>query len=389
MYEKRINLKKNLEEAEFNIQRIEKNIEDYKNADLETPEWCKAELKDNRKYKTNYEHQLETISRKFASWGIKDEKELEEFIPNLNKQKRTLEAELQAKEKELPKILKMEMLKLNEKKVLLPSISEQRKILTEDIQKNLRPMTEVEPEIRTERFEQMLNLKWERGEISADEAELYSSVGYKNYYAWLDGEIESLEVNEESPIKENIIDIQTEKSSANISKENDKKQEKHISLNYDLGLFPEDEIDELTSLSETLNPGLKKHQIIYYFEESGTDEGMDYTTLSEAQKDARTSMKQWELDKTENGFCIWNKETKQIEAIHGYFPVEKVFRNEILAINGYKVDESKQEVSLSEIQKSTKEKLAEQVASKEHFDSHAVFAIPEKAKKEYVDSYEW
>ena len=385
VYEKQINLKKNLEEAEFNIQRIEKNIEDYKNADLETPEWCKAELKDNRKYKTNYEHQLETISRKFASWGIKDEKELEEFIPNLNKQKRTLEAELQAKEKELPKILKMEMLKLNEKKVLLPSISEQRKILTEDIQKNLRPMIEVEPEIRTERFEQMLNLKWERGEISADEAELYSSVGYKNYYAWLDGEIESLGV-------ENIIEKQTEivqEKTVDISTDKKVEAKQKESNSFSGELFSESELEELTTINEKLNPQLKKHQVIYYYEDSGIDEGPDFMTLSEAQQEGKKSIKEWNLDKTENGFAVFNRETKQIEAIHGYFPVEKVFRNEILAINGYKVDESKQEVSLSEIQKSTKEKLAEQGASKEHFDSHVVFATLDKIKKEYTDSYEW
>ena len=385
VYEKQINLKKNLEEAEFNIQRIEKNIEDYKNADLETPEWCKAELKDNRKYKTNYEHQLETISRKFASWGIKDEIELEEFIPNLNKQKRTLEAELQAKEKELPKILKMEMLKLNEKKVLLPSISEQRKILTEDIQKNLRPMTEVEPEIRTERFEQMLNLKWERGEISADEAELYSSVGYKNYYAWLDGEIESLGV-------ENIIEKQTEivqEKTVDISTDKKVEEKQNESNSFSGELFSESELEELATINEKLNPQLKKHQVIYYYEDSGIDEGLDFMTLSEAQKEGKTSLKEWNLDKSENGFAIFNRETKQIEAIHGYFPVEKVFRNEILAINGYKIDESKQEVSLSEIQKSTKEKLAEQGASKELFDSHVVFATPDKIKKEYADSYEW
>lgn len=404
VYEKRINLKKNLEEAEFNIQRIEKNIEDYKNADLETPEWCKAELKDNRKYKTNYEHQLETISRKFASWGIKDEKELEEFIPNLNKQKRTLEAELQAKEKELPKILKKEMLKLNEKKVLLPSISEQRKILTEDIQKNLRPMIEVEPEIRTERFEQMLNLKWERGEISADEAELYSSAGYKNYYAWLDGEIESLYVEnivekQTEIVQEKTVDISTDKmveNSLNYLHQNEPEiqvetlEEKQNESNSFSGeLFSESELEELTTINEKLNPQLKKHQVIYYYEDSGVDEGLDFMTLSEAQQEGKKSIKEWNLDKTENGFAVFNRETKQIEAIHGYFPVEKVFRNEILAINGYKVDESKQEVSLSEIQKSTKEKLAEQGASKEHFDSHVVFATLDKIKKEYTDSYEW
>ena len=154
-------------------------------------------------------------------------------------------------------------------------------------------------------------------------------------------------------------------------------------------LFSESELEELTTINEKLNPQLKKHQVIYYYEDSGIDEGLDFMTLSEAQHEGKKSIKEWNLDKTENGFAVFNRETKQIEAIHGYFPVEKVFRNEILAINGYKVDESKQEVSLSEIQKSTKEKLAEQGDLKEHFDSHVVFATLDKIKKEYTDSYEW
>ena len=88
-------------------------------------------------------------------------------------------------------------------------------------------------------------------------------------------------------------------------------------------------------------------------------------------------MKEWELDKSENGFVVFNKDTKQIESIHGYFPVEKAFSSDVLRLNGYKVDEASSEVSISEIQNDVKEKL-ENEASKEHIESHVVFATSEK-----------
>ena len=52
------------------------------------------ELKEERKYKESYEHQLETINRKFSSWGIKEETDIEEFIPKMNAQKHSLEKQL-------------------------------------------------------------------------------------------------------------------------------------------------------------------------------------------------------------------------------------------------------------------------------------------------------
>lgn len=250
--EKRKNLVENLKGAEIKIQNRLKNIEDYKSRELEVPEWCKMELKEERKYKESYEHQLETINRKFSSWGIKDDKDIEEFIPKMNAQKHSLEKELEEKKKELPKILAKENLKMQEKKILLPPVSEQRKILTEDIEKNLRPMAEVEPEIRTLRFEQMLSQKWEKGEISNEEKDLYSSVGYKRYYEWLDGEIENFDV----PLQKQDVDV-TSNQEVKVQTENEQNQsettvEKETFENG--GLFSDQALAELEQINKDLMP---------------------------------------------------------------------------------------------------------------------------------------
>ena len=250
--EKRKNLVENLKGAEIKIQNRLKNIEDYKSRELEVPEWCKMELKEERKYKESYEHQLETINRKFSSWGIKDDKDIEEFIPKMNAQKHSLEKELEEKKKELPKILAKENLKMQEKKILLPPVSEQLKQLTEDIEKNLRPMAEVEPEIRTLRFEQMLSQKWEKGEISNEEKDLYSSVGYKRYYEWLDGEIENFDV----PLQKQDVEV-TLNQEVKVQTENEQNQsettvEKETFDNG--GLFSDQALAELEQINKDLMP---------------------------------------------------------------------------------------------------------------------------------------
>lgn len=250
--EKRKNLVENLKGAEIKIQNRLKNIEDYKSRELEVPEWCKMELKEERKYKESYEHQLETINRKFSSWGIKDDKDIEEFIPKMNAQKHSLEKELEEKKKELPKILAKENLKMQEKKILLPPVSEQLKQLTEDIEKNLRPMAEVEPEIRTLRFEQMLSQKWEKGEISNEEKDLYSSVGYKRYYEWLDGEIENFDV----PLQKQDVEV-TSNQEVKVQTENEQNQsettvEKETFENG--GLFSDQALAELEQINKDLMP---------------------------------------------------------------------------------------------------------------------------------------
>ena len=393
--EKRKNLVENLKGAEIKIQNRLKNIEDYKSRELEVPEWCKMELKEERKYKESYEHQLETINRKFSSWGIKDDKDIEEFIPKMNAQKHSLEKELEEKKKELPKILEKEMLKLNEKKILLPSVSEQRKILTEDIEKNLRPMAEVEPEIRTLRFEQMLSQKWEKGEISNEEKDLYSSVGYKRYYDWLDGEIESLSEVGESKINETSIsseikntvsveEIQTVALENNNPSDNQQTEpEEETFLNG--GLFSDQTLAELDQINNNIESQKKVHQLITFNNNSGIDEKLEYATLSEAQKEGKKFLSDWELDKSDNGFAVYNKETRQIESTYGYFPVEDAFSKEILLANGYKTYVAKGALSLSEakvseIGNTVKQRLEEQNSSKNHIDSHISFTNITKPK---------
>ena len=393
--EKRKNLVENLKGAEIKIQNRLKNIEDYKSRELEVPEWCKMELKEERKYKESYEHQLETINRKFSSWGIKDDKDIEEFIPKMNAQKHSLEKELEEKKKELPKILEKEMLKLNEKKILLPSVSEQRKILTEDIEKNLRPMAEVEPEIRTLRFEQMLSQKWEKGEISNEEKDLYSSVGYKRYYDWLDGEIESLSEVGESKINETSIsseikntvsveEIQTVALENNNPSDNQQTEpEEETFLNG--GLFSDQTLAELDQINNNIESQKKVHQLITFNNNSGIDEKLEYATLSEAQKEGKKFLSDWELDKSDNGFAVYNKETRQIESTYGYFPVEDAFSKEILLANGYKTYVAKgvlslSEAKVSEIENTVKQRLKEQEASKNHIDSHISFTNITKPK---------
>lgn len=250
--EKRKNLVENLKGAEIKIQNRLKNIEDYKSRELEVPEWCKMELKEERKYKESYEHQLETINRKFSSWGIKDDKDIEEFIPKMNAQKHSLEKELEEKKKELPKILAKENLKMQEKKILLPPVSEQRKILTEDIEKNLRPMAEVEPEIRTLRFEQMLSQKWEKGEISNEEKDLYSSVGYKRYYEWLDGEIENFDVPLQKQDVEVALNQEVKVQTENEQNQSETTVEKETFDNG--GLFSDQALAELEQINKDLMP---------------------------------------------------------------------------------------------------------------------------------------
>ena len=400
--EKRKNLVENLRGAEINIGNRLKNIEDYKNRGLEVPEWCKMELKEERKFKESYEHQLETISRKYSSWGIKEEKDIEEFIPTMNAKKHELERELNEKKNELPKILKKELLKLNEKKILLPPISEQRKLLTEDIQKNLRPMTEVEPEIRTIRFEQMLSQKWEKGEISNEEKDLYSSVGYKRYYDWLDGEIESLGEVEESKINDMSVSseiknvapeekIQTVELKDNAPSENTHAVPiEETFLNG--GLFSDQTLAELDAINSNLESQKKVHQLITFDSDSGIDEKLEYATLSEAQKAGKKFLTDWELDKNDNGFAVFNKETKQIESTFGYFPVEKAFSKDVLLANGYKTYVAKgalsfPEANVSKIADSAKQRLEEQNTSKEYVDSHISFTglTKPKAYKETVE----
>jgi hypothetical protein len=236
IFEKKTELKNSLIEADFDINKYEHQAEDYKSRGLDIPEWCKSEIKDNKKCKESYERQLDTITRKLNSWGIKTEEDYNKFIPDMNKKKHQLEKEISDfKNDKMPKIIQQENIKVQEKKILLPSVTEQMKSLTDDIQKNLRPMKEIEPEIRTERFNQMLEKHWQQGEITTKDKVLYSSVGYEKYYEWLDGTVDSLEPFAEESEKKAKIETVVKDAVEKISQlaKNNNTSDVDVSLHYD------------------------------------------------------------------------------------------------------------------------------------------------------------
>lgn len=364
VYEKRMKLRKNLREAEFDIQKKERNFDEYKSRNLEIPGWLKSEIKDSRKYKSNYEHQLETISRKFVSWGIRTKEDLEKFIPNMNEKKRSLERQLAEKQRELPKLLERETIKMNEIKVFLPPVEQQMKDLTKDIQENLRPMKIVEGEIRTERFEEMLSKKWERGEITSEEREKYSSAGYKKYYEWLDSENESLEPfaqkTEQKAKSEQTVKKTEEKTIDAAFLSAPKKPEQNF-------LFDMEELDALSRTKTENAVGQKVvHQLITYTSDNGIDEKFEYKSLSEVQKTGRKWFKEWNLDKTDSGFVIFNRETKKIESSYGHFPLEQAFSNDVLKSNGLQVRKNTAEAKISDVANFAKEKNSERTENSKH-----------------------
>ena len=371
VYEKRTELKENLREAEFAIRRDEKNIRDYKERGLKIPEWLKSELKDSRKHRSSYERQLETISRKFASWGIKTEEDFEKFIPIMNEKKRSLEKQLADKKGELPRLLERETIRMNEAKNLLPSLEQQIKDFTKDVQENLRPMSVVEPEIKTERFEETLSKKWEKGEITTEEREKYSSWGYDNYEKWLAGEIEDIEnpapvISVKAKIEQNVEE--TEKKITDNKRE--AKETVDIGFNAKARNFTQNflfDIDELQQL-DMANKVIEQkpvHQLIAYTSDNGADDKLEYKTLSEAQKYGHEWFKKWNLDEKDDGFVIFNKESKKIEHKYGYFPVEKIFSNEVLKANGFQARDNIAETTTSDISQAIKDNIAEQAENME------------------------
>lgn len=366
VYEKKIELNGNLREVEFTIQREEKNIREYKERGLKIPEWLKSELKDSKKHRLSYEHQLETIGRKFASWGIRTEEDFEKFIPIMNEKKRSLESQLANKQGELPKLLERETLRMNEAKTLLPSLEQQIKDFTKDVQENLRPMSVVEPEIKTERFEEMLSKKWEKGEITNEEREKYSSWGYDNYEKWLAGEIEDIEnpapeTSVKAEIEQNVEetekkiteDIRDEKETVDVGFKNNAK---NFTQNF---LFDIDELQQLSMANKVIeqNP---VHQLIAYTSDNGANEKHEYKTLSEAQKYGHEWFKKWNLDEKEDGFVIFNKESKKIEHKYGHFPFEQIFSNEVLKANGFQAKGNAAEAKIGDIAHAIKDKVAGQ-----------------------------
>lgn len=213
--EKRKQLELDFSDAKETVDYQKKQIESYKESGLEVPEWIKSELKDCNKKFAKAEAGLEKVNEKLSSLKITDSEKEAEYIHNLNSQKHACEEKINNIEKTLPQILKKLEIERMEQKLIEYPVEKQREILEADILNNLRPMKEVEYEIKTMRHEAMLSAKLKAGEITEKEFTLYKNAGYEKYEKYLNGEIESLEeksvknesANENSSIKnENDIE---------------------------------------------------------------------------------------------------------------------------------------------------------------------------------------
>lgn len=211
--EKRKQLEFDFSNAKETVDYQKEQIESYKKSGLEVPEWIKSELKDCNKKFAKAETGLEKVREKLTSLKITDSEKEAEYIHSLNNQKHTCEEKINNIENTLPQILKKLEIERMEQKLIEYPVEKQREILEADILNNLRPMKEVEYEIKTIRHEAMLSEKLKAGEITEKEFSLYKNAGYEKYEKWLNGEIESLE---ESSVKNEAAN---EKSS--IKNEND------------------------------------------------------------------------------------------------------------------------------------------------------------------------
>lgn len=191
--EKRKQFELDFSDAKETVDYQKKQIESYKESGLEVPEWIKSELKDSNKKFSKAETGLEKVNEKLSSLKITDSEKEVEYIHNLNNQKHACEEKINNIENTLPQILKKLEIERMEQKLIEYPIEKQREILEADILNNLRPMKEVEYEIKTMRHEAMLSEKLKAGEITESEFRLYKNAGYEKYEKWLNGEIESLE----------------------------------------------------------------------------------------------------------------------------------------------------------------------------------------------------
>ena len=213
--EKRKQLEFDFSNAKETVDYQKEQIESYKKSGLEVPEWIKSELKDCNKKFAKAETGLEKVREKLTSLKITDSEKEAEYIRNLNNQKHACEEKINNIENTLPQILKKLEIERMEQKLIEYPVEKQREILEADILNNLRPMKEVEYEIKTMRHEAMLSEKLKAGEITEKEFSFYKDAGYEKYEKWLNGEIESLDessvkneaANENSSIKnENDIE---------------------------------------------------------------------------------------------------------------------------------------------------------------------------------------
>lgn len=211
--EKRKQFELDFSDAKEIVDYQKKQIESYKESGLEVPEWIKSELKDCNKKFSKAETGLEKVNEKLSSLKITDSEKEAEYIHTLNKQKHACEEKINNIEKTLPQILKKLEIERMEQKLIEYPVEKQREILEADILNNLRPMKEVEYEIKTMRHEAMLSAKLKAGEITESEFSLYKNAGYEKYEKWLNGDIESLE--------ENTVKNETTKENSSIKNKND------------------------------------------------------------------------------------------------------------------------------------------------------------------------
>lgn len=193
--EKRSQLELDFSDAKNAADSCNDNIKEFKDSGLEAPEWMKSELRNCGKKVAKAESALEKVMEKLSSLKITDSGKEAEYIHGLNVQKHACEEKISHIEKTLPQVLKKLEIERMEQKLIEYPVEKQRGILEADILNNLRPMKEVEYEVKTMRHEAMLSEKLAAGKITEDEFNLYKNAGYEKYEKWLNGEIDSLEEN--------------------------------------------------------------------------------------------------------------------------------------------------------------------------------------------------
>lgn len=195
--EKRKQLSLDFNNAKERIEYQKNEIEAYKERGLEIPEWQKLTLKNCNKDFSKAENGLSKVNEKLSSMNISTQEEQEEYIHRLNSQKHVCEEKIQHIKETLPKVLEKLRIEQMEQKLVEYPVSKQREILEADILNNLRPMKEVEYEIKTMRHETMLTEKLKAGDITQSEYDLYKNAGYEKYEQFMNGEIELSEEHQD------------------------------------------------------------------------------------------------------------------------------------------------------------------------------------------------
>ena len=190
----------------------ERQTQDYKDRGLEVPAWLKETLKDERKKFTKAQSEKSAMEGKLLALGIENDDGIMSYVKMLGTQKRLCEEKIRHIEETLPEVIRKLKAEQEEQKLTEYPPETQREILEADILNNLRPMGEVESEIRTVRFETMLTKQLEAGDITQEEFERYKTAGYEQYERQPAGESELYPalVGKSSQEEETIQDAQEE-----------------------------------------------------------------------------------------------------------------------------------------------------------------------------------